>query len=95
MDVTVRVPAQLRDLVDGASTVAVRLTARPPTVGAALDALAETHPPLERRVRDERGNLRPHVNLFVGADNIRDRDGSATELIEGQELAIIPAVSGG
>jgi molybdopterin converting factor small subunit len=65
------------------------------TVGAVLDTLAVEHPPLERRVRDELGRVRVHVNLFVGADNIRDLDGLTTAVSPGTELSIIPAISGG
>jgi molybdopterin converting factor small subunit len=36
-----------------------------------------------------------HVNLFVGADNIRDLDGLETVIAPGLELSIIPAISGG
>ena len=89
-----RVPAQLRELVGGQSTVAVD-TDGAVTVAAVLDLLADKHPALERRVRDERGRERVHVNLFVGDDNIRDLDGMATEIPAGTDLSIIPAVSGG
>jgi molybdopterin converting factor small subunit len=94
MAIRVRVPAQLRDLVAGAAVVEVEPGA-PATVATVLDALATVHPALERRIRDEQGQMRPHVNLFVGADNVRDRDGTATPIDHGQELTIIPAVSGG
>jgi sulfur-carrier protein len=46
-------------------------------------------------VRDEQGTLRRHVNLFVGPTNIRDLDEQATTLRDGDEVAILPAVSGG
>lgn len=96
MDVRVRVPTQLRDLVAGAAVVDVSVTARGPvTVASVLDGLVVDYPALERRVRDERGRMRTHVNVFVGADNIRDRDGPATPIDAGDELSIIPAVSGG
>lgn len=65
------------------------------TVGSVLDALAVAHPALERRVRDEVGRTRVHVNLFVGADNVRDLDGLSTVITPGDELSIIPAISGG
>ena len=65
------------------------------TVAAVLDALAEQHPALERRIRDEHGRPRRHVNLFVGADNVRDRDGLDTVMAAGSELTVMPAVSGG
>ena len=93
MQVRVRVPVQLRDVVAGAHAVEVDVD--DPTVGAVLDALAVAHPALERRIRDERGAVRPHVNLFVGADNIRDLAATATVIGPGQDVSVIPAVSGG
>ena len=75
MDVRVRLPTQLRNLAAGASSVVVVVDSTPATVSSVLDSLAATHPALERRVRDETGSTRVHVNLFVDADNIRDLDG--------------------
>jgi molybdopterin converting factor small subunit len=96
MEVRVRVPAQLRDLVEGSSTIGVDLGgADQVTVAAVLDQLAKDRPALERRVRDESGQTRVHVNLFVGDDNVRDLDGLATVIPAGTDLSIIPAVSGG
>lgn len=98
MHVRVRIPTQLRELVGGAAVVEVRVdgvSERMATVSAVLDGLATQHPALERRVRDEQGQTRPHVNVFVGSDNIRDRDGPATPISAGEEMSIIPAVSGG
>jgi molybdopterin converting factor small subunit len=98
MNVRVRVPTQLRDLVGGAAVVDVPVGIgldTPPTVGMVLDRLGLDHPALERRVRDEQGRARAHVNLFVGSDNVRDREGLSTRINAGEELSIIPAVSGG
>jgi molybdopterin converting factor small subunit len=78
----------------GASTVEVDVPARA-TVGAVLDAIAELHPAVGRRVRDEAGVLRRHVNVFVGPDNARDLDGIETVVPDGAEVAVLPAVSGG
>lgn len=96
MSIRVRVPAALSELVAGARTVVVDVAAdQAVTVAAVLDVLAVEHPALERRVRDELGHLRVHVNLFVGADNVRDLDGLATPMAPDEELSIIPAISGG
>ena len=46
-------------------------------------------------MRDEVGALRTHVNVFVGADNLRDLDALDTVVGEGVEVAIMAAVSGG
>ena len=95
MQVRVRLPTQLRSLAAGASSVVVVVDATPVTVSSVLDSLAATHPALERRVRDETGRTRVHVNLFVDADNIRDLDGVETTVADGSDLSIIPAISGG
>ncbi|HEX9204160.1 MAG TPA: MoaD/ThiS family protein, partial [Vicinamibacteria bacterium] len=62
---------------------------------AALAALFTLHAGLRDRILNERGELRPHVNVFVGSENVRDLNGLATRLPEGAELFILPAVSGG
>lgn len=98
MNVPVRVPAQLRDVVAGAAVVEVTIDGGAEgmaTVAMVLDGLAIQHPALERRIRDEQGRTRAHVNLFVNSDNVRDRDGPATPIAAGEELSVIPAVSGG
>jgi molybdopterin converting factor small subunit len=95
MQVRVRLPTQLRHLAGGANSVVVVVEATPVTVGSVLDSLAVTHPALERRVRDETGRTRLHVNMFVDADNIRDLDGVETTVAAGSDVSIIPAISGG
>jgi molybdopterin synthase sulfur carrier subunit len=95
MRIRVRLPTQLRNLAGGASSVDVVVDSTPVTVGSVLDSLAATHPALERRVRDEAGQTRVHVNLFVDSDNIRDLDGVETVVADGADVSIIPAISGG
>jgi molybdopterin synthase sulfur carrier subunit len=68
---------------------------KPVTIGAIIDAIAAAHPAVGRRLRDEAGTLRRHVNVFVGPDNARDLDGVDTVVPEGVEVAVMPAVSGG
>ena len=89
--VVVRLPAGLRAWSGGQA--AIQLSGA--TVQAVLDELRAEYPDVERRVRDEQGRLRAHVNVFVGADNIRDLDGLQTELAADQQVTILPAVSGG
>jgi molybdopterin converting factor small subunit len=39
--------------------------------------------------------LRVHVNVFVGEENIRTLAGARTTVQAGDEVSIIPAISGG
>jgi hypothetical protein len=50
---------------------------------------------VHHRVVDEVGSLRPHVNVFVNGENIRHLSGLATTLREGDEVWLLPAISGG
>lgn len=92
--IAVRVPGALRAWTGGQPVVFVE-AAEIATVAQLLDRLATDHPDFERRVRDEQGRVRTHVNVFVGAENIRDLDDLATEIAGGAEVTILPAVSGG
>ena len=89
-----RLASALRPHAGGAAAVEVDLPA-PVTIGAVLDAVAVAHPAIGRRVRDEAGQLRRHVNVFVGADNARSLDAAETLVPEGAEVTVLPAISGG
>ncbi|WP_405060612.1 MoaD/ThiS family protein [Kribbella sp. NBC_01505] len=86
--ITLRLPPVLRPFAGGAEAVEVDAD----TVGAAL---AATQPALRRRLTDEQGAVRRHVNIYLGSDNIRDLSGPDTPLPEGAELLILPSVAGG
>jgi sulfur-carrier protein len=92
MAIVVHLPGTLRPLAGGQSRIALEAG---PDVAAALGALYALHPGLRDRIQNERGELRRHVNVFVGAENVRDGQGLATPLAPGAELHILPAVSGG
>jgi molybdopterin synthase sulfur carrier subunit len=65
------------------------------TVGEVLDALEAQYPGIGERLRDDSGQIRRFVNVFVNGKNIRDGDGAETVVAPGDELGIIPAMAGG
>jgi len=91
--VVFHIPGYLRTFTDGRTSV--RLDASPATVRAALDALWAMHPGVRDRVVTEQGDVRPHVNVFVGDESIRVTGGLDTTLRDDSEITIVPAVSGG
>lgn len=97
MSVTVVLPSQLRELAGGRASVELGSGdgGTPPTVGAVLDLLQRRHPGIYDRILTERHEVRPHVNLFVGRDDIRWSGGLETPTPDGCEVVIIPSVSGG
>ncbi|WP_432939035.1 ubiquitin-like small modifier protein 1 [Kribbella sp. CA-253562] len=94
MPVQVKLPTVLRPFAGGAEKVAVE-TPGETTVGAVFATLEQQHPALRRRLTDEQGALRRHVNVYLGNDNIRDLDGLETQLPDGCELLVLPSVAGG
>jgi molybdopterin synthase sulfur carrier subunit len=53
------------------------------------------HPGLRDRIVDEQGQVRQHINIFVGEEAIRFADGLGTKVPADVEILIVPAVSGG
>jgi sulfur-carrier protein len=65
------------------------------TVGDALDSLWKQHIALRDRVLNEQGEIRTHVNIFLGSDDVKRLKGLQTRIGPGTELHIFNAVSGG
>jgi MoaD family protein len=91
---TFRIPGPLLSFTGGRTVVEAEVGTAA-TVEEALGQLWRLYPGLRDRVLTEQGQVRPHVNVFVGSDNIRDTGGLSTPLRDHAEIAIIPAVSGG
>jgi molybdopterin converting factor small subunit len=94
MTVRVVLPGLLRDLADGAAELPVHLEHAAP-LGEVLDRAFEPWPVLARRVRDERGEIRRHVNVFVDGEDAKRADGIATEVGAASTVHVVNAVSGG
>lgn len=88
---TVRIPTQLRNLVDNQA----ELTIEGASVGAVLHALDAAHPGFGERIFDEQGKLRRFVNVFVDDEDLRFLQGLDTEVTERSVVSIVPAVAGG
>lgn len=96
MSVTVNVPASLRQYSGGQRQLVLDCVDAS-TLRDVLDRLHVVAPGVVERALDERGNLRPHVNVFVDGQTVRagSRLGLQTPVAAGAEVWILPAVSGG
>jgi sulfur-carrier protein len=91
MSINVRVPTILRTYTGGESEV----TAEGGTLAEVLDSLDGTYPGIRGRIVDEQGDLRRFVNVYVGNDDVRFLDGLGTQVADGTQVSVIPAVAGG
>jgi sulfur-carrier protein len=91
VSVRVRIPTPLRTATDGVAELSVDAV----TVGGLLEDLESRYPAIRGRIRDDAGELRRFVNLYLNGEDVRFRDGLQTGLKAGDELSIVPAVAGG
>jgi sulfur-carrier protein len=91
VSVRVRIPTPLRSATQGVA----ELSSDAQTVEALILELETRYPAIRGRLRDDAGELRRFVNLYVNGEDVRFRDGLATGLQAGDELSIVPAVAGG
>ncbi|HEV2519193.1 MAG TPA: MoaD/ThiS family protein [Thermoplasmata archaeon] len=87
----IRLPAALRPTVEGSPTV----TAVGTTVGSALRDFAHARPAAVNYLFGPDGRLRRSFAFFLNGVDIRNLDGEATEVHDGDVVAIVPALSGG
>jgi len=93
MSVTFHIPGALREFTAGHSTVEIEHS--PATFADALSALWALHPGVRDRIATEQGQVREHINIFIGDEHIRYTGGLASPVSAGTQISIVPAVSGG
>jgi molybdopterin synthase sulfur carrier subunit len=91
MSVRVRIPTPLRTLTGGAAEVDVGGS----SVAECIAQLETHYPGMEQRLKDENGELRRFVNVYVNGEDVRFLQGLDTGLKAGDEVSIVPAVAGG
>jgi molybdopterin converting factor small subunit len=87
------IPGPLRELAGGREEVRVQGDAH--SVSEALSLLWVQCPAVRDRVLTERGDVRPHINIFLDGENIRYAGGLGARVRDGAEIIILPALSGG
>jgi len=91
MSVQVYIPTPFRRATNNQGRVSLDAS----DVQALLDELEGSFSGLRGLVRNERGEVHHHVNIYVNGEGIEALQGLATPLKEGDEVSIIPALAGG
>ena len=92
MSVTVHLSGYLKPFSNGETEVTLEEDFA--TVGEVLDSLWQRHRALRDRVLTEQGEIRQHVNIFVGSDDVKRKQGLNTS-VNANAIHIFNAVSGG
>ena len=91
MAVTIKIPALWRPAAGGAGQVDLPAG----NLADVLHALVEQFPSLGTHLFDEMGEVQNAVNLFVNQEHVRFRGGLSMPLQDGDEVYIVPMISGG
>lgn len=91
MAITVRLPTVLRPFANGEKTIPTDGE----TVGDVFVELIAKFPGMKPNLLGDDGLLHRFVNVYVNDEDVRYLDKMATELVDGDELSILPAVAGG
>jgi len=86
----VRIPPTLRSETQGAREV----EARGGTVRELLDDLMVRFPALRGQLLEDE-ELAPFVNVYVGGEDVRTKDGLDTPVDERSQIVLLPAMAGG
>jgi len=91
MPVTIEIPTAFRRFTAGAPKVDTAAS----TVAGALDDLTARFPDLSRHVRDESGQIRQFLNVYLNEEDIRFLGGEACALKDGDRVLLVPSIAGG
>jgi molybdopterin synthase sulfur carrier subunit len=92
MSVTIYLSGHLKSFTGGQTEVGLDSSFN--SIGDALESLYKRHPALRDRILNEQGEIRQHVNVFLGSEDVKRLDGLKTAL-DTNEIHIFNAVSGG
>ena len=93
MPVTIHLPGVLREFADGRPSVEIADPVA--TLADVLAALWRDYPGIRARMATEQGQVREHINVFIGDELSRYTGGLMSPVAAGSEITILPAVSGG
>ncbi len=91
MPITIEIPTAFRRFTDGAPKVDCTAA----TVADALNTLTTRFPNLSRHVRDDSGQIRQFLNVYLNEEDIRFLGGESCALKDGDRVLLVPSIAGG
>jgi molybdopterin converting factor small subunit len=91
MTVTVQIPTALRRHTGGTG----KLECSPHNLGDLFTVLDSQFPDLKPHLRDEAGQVRRFLNVYVNEEDIRFLGGNDYSFQDGDEVLLVPSIAGG
>jgi molybdopterin converting factor small subunit len=91
MPVIIEIPTAFRRFTDGQPKIDCCAV----TVAEALNELTAKFPDLGRHVRDDQGQIRQFLNVYLNDEDIRFLGGEACTIKDGDRVLLVPSIAGG
>ncbi len=91
MAITIEIPTAFRRFTEGAPKV----DSGAHTVAEALNDLTSRFPALSKHVRDEEGQIRQFLNVYLNEEDIRFLGGESCAVKDGDKVLLVPSIAGG
>jgi molybdopterin synthase sulfur carrier subunit len=91
MSITVQIPTALRRHTAGVG----KLDCSAANLGELFSVLDAQFPDLKPHLRDETGQIRRFLNVYVNEEDIRFLGGPTYTFQDGDEILLVPSIAGG
>ena len=91
MPITVQIPTALRRHTAGVSSISCAAA----NLNELFSVLDEKFPDLKPHLRDDQGEIRRFLNVYVNEEDIRFLGGKGYAFQEGDEVLLVPSIAGG
>jgi sulfur-carrier protein len=91
MATTIEIPTAFRRFTEGTP----KIDSGANTVAGALNDLTARYPALSKHVRDEQGQIRQFLNVYLNEEDIRFLGGEDCVLKDGDKVLLVPSIAGG
>ena len=91
MTITIQIPTALRRHTSGTG----RTTCAATNLDELFTALDQQFPKLKPHLRDEAGQVRRFLNVYVNEEDIRFLGGNNYAFQDGDEVLLVPSIAGG
>jgi molybdopterin synthase sulfur carrier subunit len=91
MKITVEIPTALRRFTDGVQTVECDSANLPELLGE----IERRFPAIVKHLRDETGQVRRFINIYVNEEDIRFLGGNEYKFRDGDRVLVVPSIAGG
>jgi len=91
MKITVEIPTALRRFTDGVQSIECNSGTLPELLGE----IEQRFPAIVKHLRDDSGQVRRFVNIYVNEEDIRFLGGNEYKFQEGDRVLVVPSIAGG